>query len=188
MNSDNHIEKNAGRQTVVVLLLINAVILFCLFLFRPEYFSSSNAYNYESKIEAVEEIRDPPHVITGAIAKKSSLYASLDEAGLPSRLVNNITRALQEVFNLKCSSPGDSYTLEYFPPHELVSFEYRTAGLNKYLLMPKDNLFEASMCPKDLDLCLRRVKGKVKGTLWGSMVRMGADPVLILKLADIPVW
>lgn len=188
MTSDNRTERRIGTQAVIVLLFISAVILFCLFLFLPEHSSSSNDCKDESKIDAAEDIIAPPQVIKGAIAKKSSLYASLDEAGIPSTLVNNITRSLQEVFNLKCSSPGDAYTLEYFPPHELVRFEYSPAGLNKYLIMPKDNLFKASMCPKDLDRCLRRVKGKVKGTLWGTMVKMGEDPGLIAGLADIFEW
>ncbi len=188
MNSDHSIERKIGHRVVVILLLISAVILFCLFLFRPEYSGPSTARKDESKIEAIEEIIEPPHVINGAIAKKSSLYASLDEAGIPLRLVNNITRSLQKVFDLKCSSPGDSYILEYFPPHELVSFEYSPAGFNKYLIMPKDNLFKASMCPKALNRYLRRVKGKVKGSLWGTMVKMGEDPLLIARLADIFEW
>jgi len=170
------------------LLLISAIILFCLFLFRPEYSNPSNACKYESYIEAVEDIKKPPHVIQGAIATKSSLYASLDESGIPSRFVNKITRSLQEVFDLKCSSPGDAYTLEYFPPHELVRFEYAPAGRNKYLIIPEDNLFKASMCPKDLDRYLLHVKGKVKRTLWGTMVNMGEDPALIAKLAEIFEW
>ncbi len=188
MNSDNRIERKIGPKAVAILLLISAVILFCLFLFRPEHSSSSTACKEETYIEAVEDIIEPPHVINGAIAKKSSLYASLNEAGLPSGLVHNITCSLQEVFDLKRSSPGDAYTLEYYPPQELVSFEYRPPGLDEYLIIPKDNLFKASMRPKDLDRCLRRVKGKIKGTLWGTMVKMGENPALIAKLADIFEW
>jgi hypothetical protein len=188
MGADNLIERIVNRWTVVPFLSIYMVIMFFLFLCDAEVPWFSNDGNDQRNVASEEKKRPAANEIIGAIASKSSLYTSMSEAGVPLELINRITHSLEKVFDLKRSSPGDTYSLEYYPPYELVNFEYRTSGLYKYCVLAKEDSFVASKCNKDLDRSLHCIRGYVEGSLWETMVKMGEDQTLISKLADIFEW
>ena len=127
-------------------------------------------------------------IIDGSIKKNSSLYLSMANDGIPLSMINTITKSLYKVFDLKHSLPGDRYHLGFIPPDTLVNFEYKSTGREKFIIHPKDDSLAAFKVYKDLKRFLRGVRGKVKGSLWETMVKMGEDPVLIGKLADIFAW
>jgi len=188
MGADNLIERIVNRWTVVPFLSIYMVIIFFLFLCDAEVPWFSNDGKDQPNVASEEKKRPAANEIIGAIANKSSLYTSMSEAGVPLKLINRITHSLENIFDLKRSSPGDAYFLKYYPPHELVNFEYSPSGLYKYCVLAKDGSFAASKCHKDLDRSLRCIRGYVEGSLWETMVKMGEDQTLISKLADIFEW
>ena len=188
MASDNLIERIVNRWTVVPFLSIYVVVIFFLFLCDAEVPGFSNDSKGQPNIESEENKRPAAHEILGAIVSESSLYTSMREEGVPPELINRITHSLEEVFDLKRSSPGDGYLLKYYPPHELVSFEYRSSGLYKYCVLAKEDSCVALKRHKDLDRSLRCVRGYVEGSLWETMIKMGENQTLISKLADIFEW
>lgn len=136
-------------------------------------------------------MREEPVVIEsieGRIVKNSSLYLSMKQNGIPSRMINEITSALGSVFHLGHSQPGDVYCLDYTPPDTLVRFEYKSRDIEKYIILPKDDSMVAMKVYRDLNRFYRGVHGRVEGSLWDTLVKMGEEPVLINKLADIFGW
>jgi len=175
-------------QIRVSLLLVLVIVCGYQFILRPEDPKSAVINQDEVKADHENVNKPTTQVITGSIAKKSSLYLSLIETEAPQELVGNITRALHKVFDLKHSLPGDAYLLEYCPPDTLVNFEYEPPGRDKYLVQPQKGLLVASKVHKDLDRFLRYFRGRVEESLWNTLVEMGEDTSLILKLADIFAW
>jgi len=170
-------------------ILLTLVGIFGYLLFSPFQNPNSNGSKTTNDGPSLEEIFKPTvQIIRGSISQNSSLYSSMVGSGVPSDLVAKITEAMPKIFNLGHSLPGDEYQLEYFPPDSLVSFEYKTNGRDKYLVRPKADSLIALKVYKDAKRFLRGVNGNVKGTLWDTMVKMGEDPALIAKLADIFAW
>jgi len=183
------INESTNGQVKITLLLIPVVIVACLFFFRfAEDTKSEIITEDKNKVEQKKTVSPASQVTSGAIPEKSSLYASLCEVGIPQSLTIKITRALQPVFDLRHSSPGDSYSIEYIPPETLVRFEYSASGPDRYCVLPKGDFLVASRSQKDLDCFLRCVRGKVEGSLWKTLVGLGEDPKLISKLADTFAW
>lgn len=146
----------------------------------------------EVQKQVVEEqkpsLPDNAKVIEGSIKKNSSLYISMSADGIPQNLIYGITSSLHEVFDLKRSMPGDKYCLEFIPPDTVLKFEYSSNGLEKYMVYSREDSLVALKVYKELKRFYRGVRGKVEGSLWETLVRMGEDPVLIGKLSDIFAW
>ncbi len=170
------------------MLLVQALVFYGFFSFQPQVPSSSIDTEKEIKVEPGKGPKPNPHIAFGTIANKSSLYSSLKNAGVPLGLVIRIVQSLQKVFDLRCSSPGDIYALEYCPPDELLNFEYRSSGHFKYLVLPENDSLVAYKRQKDLERSLRYVGGKLHGSLCKTMAGMGEAQTLIFKLTGVFEW
>ncbi|MBD3232295.1 MAG: peptidoglycan DD-metalloendopeptidase family protein [candidate division Zixibacteria bacterium] len=161
-----------------------AVLFYFLISRSGEYIEPVNSEIIEENISlnpnAVE--------LSGTIQPRSSLYASMEISGAPRGLINRITGSLKEVFDLRSSKPGDEFVLKYCPPDTLLDFTYRTEGRNKYIVLPKENSLVAIKVRKELVKFIRCIGGRVDGSLWETLVRMGEDPELIAKLSDVFAW
>jgi len=168
--------------------IIHSISLVFLGIFFTYLLFSENGNGQPSQqTQQAEEIAQG-EVIEGVVKKGSSLYASMTATKIPPQLTNKITSALHTVFDLKHSLPGDKYRINFIPPDTVLNFEYKTPGLEKYIILPKGDSLVAMKVYKELKRFLRGVKGEVKGSLWETLVKMGENPTLIGKLADIFAW
>ena len=112
-----------GRIRLAVLLILITIFSYLL-IFQPK--GPKPKTTTQDKESAEEKKADKPNsqVVTGSIPNKGSLYLSLVEKEVPHELITIITRALNKVYDLRHSSPGDEYRLEYCPPDALIDFEY----------------------------------------------------------------
>ena len=153
-------DSNRPSLDKIALLLISMVLFGCLFLRHPVEAPKSGIITQDEKKGEQEKYVTPvSKIIAGSIPEKSTLYTCLHGAHAPQGLVIQIIHALQPVFDLRYSSPGDTYSLEYLPPDTLLSFEYRTSGPDKFLVVPKGDTFVASKSQKELDRFIRCVRG-----------------------------
>ncbi len=177
IRKDKLISKITGLSSLLILF----GVFFYLLAFRSTPNEETVAPNTESEIS-------PPDTICGVIKKNSSLYASMLSAGIPADCINKITETLQGAFDLRHSRPGDRFEFAYFPPDTIVNFEYKTFGRDKYLILPKEDSLVVIKIRKNLKRFLKGIRGKVKNSLWETLVEMGEKPTLIGKLADIFAW
>ncbi|MFA4916101.1 MAG: M23 family metallopeptidase [Syntrophales bacterium] len=177
----------AGR-IKFVLLLILIILSSGLLIFQSNDPNATIIKQDRGRAEKTAADKPKIHVITGSISTRSSLYLSLADEKVPRKLIADITSALNKVFDLKCSSPGDTYLLKYCLPDILIDFEYIPPGRDKYVINPEEDSLEVLKVQRDLERSICFVKGRVKTSLWETMVEMGEEPSLILNLTDIFAW
>ncbi|HHS50642.1 MAG TPA: M23 family metallopeptidase [candidate division Zixibacteria bacterium] len=123
--------------------------------------------------------------LRGEIRQHESLYIALTNAGMTPRLVHNINRALDGVFDPRKILPGDKYTVDIDENGGLVEFELMRSPWEHYRIKLDGDSLVGFQDSKPLTFVIRAAKGEVKSTLWESMVKEGVPAEAILRFTDI---
>ena len=126
-------------------------------------------------------------IFQGKLDKNESLYLSLLKKRVPHPLIYRLTSTLSGSFNLKRSLPGDYYTL-ITTPDSILFFEYQKGMEERCEVKGQNGNLEASVVPVEFNRIIKSMKGKVKSSLWESMINECESPELILKFTEIFEW
>lgn len=163
--------------------LLVVLLLLGMALNKLSFFQSQAEENVQSAGRF-----EPPCVFKGEIKKNESLHSCLIQEGVPPQTVHQITDALNKVFDMKKSLPGDEFTLLVDPFSSPVSFEYKTGISEKYIVENMGGKLRARVEPVEFTRVVNGLSGVIKSSLWESMISRCQDPELILKFSDIFAW
>ncbi len=121
----------------------------------------------------------------GKIKKDESLYIALTEAGISPRVVYDIDRGLDDIFDVRKIQPGDMVMVDLDSLGRMVNFELERSPWKHYNINRNGDTLLGTVDSIPLSYVIRAVKGETKSTLWGSMANLGVPAEAILKFTDI---
>jgi len=128
---------------------------------------------------------DPVCRWCGEIKRDESLYIALTGAGMSPRVVYDIDRGLDGIFDPRHILPGDKVEVDIDQSGKLVRFELERAPWERYFVDCVEDSFVGVKDTIPLTYVLRAVNGKVEGTLWESMIGEGIPAEIVLRFTDI---
>jgi len=126
-------------------------------------------------------------IFQGELGKRESLYLSLLKKKVPHPLIYRLTSTLSGSINLKKSLPGDFYTL-ITTPDSILFFEYQKGMEEKYEVKGQNGKLEAFVVPLEFNRIIKSMQGKIKNSLWESVINGCENPELILKFTEVFEW
>ncbi len=146
------------------------------------------------KRELEEETTEPnPYEcfekITGKLQQGQSLFSSLLEKNISRIEAYNITKKLDQKFNLRYSHPGDSFSVRIDSLGKIHQLCYYPSRIKTYIVT-RDTTDNFIVCVDTLELQKRVevISGELTETLYQSMIQCGARPDLVIRYSDIFQW
>jgi murein DD-endopeptidase MepM/ murein hydrolase activator NlpD len=129
------------------------------------------------------------HVVTGKIARGSTVGMALSGQGIPGPVIHALSHALRPVFDFRRARAGDFFTLIRGADEEVLSFEYQHGREKVYRLRRAPS---GDLVPSDdrvpLELRVVPVAGIIEDSVFAAMTELGEGPDLVHAFADVFVW
>jgi murein DD-endopeptidase MepM/ murein hydrolase activator NlpD len=137
------------------------------------------------KVEAAPPVESTKYV---PLRKGEMLLAALARAGLPEERCRAISDYLPRVgvFNQNCAA-GESL-VGYFRDDNLYRFEYRQGYDRTHIITFDSNRVRLAGGYHWVRVEPKVYSGVIHSSLWGSMVRIGQKPDMIMRFADLFSW
>ena len=174
------------RKTKTALALIFSIFLFLLLFLGKR----ANLFQGEpKKISEYDEHREMIFgcIFQGELDKNESLYLSLLKKKVPHPLIHRLTSTLSGSFNLKKSLPKDSYTL-ITTRDSILFFEYQRGMEKRYEVKGQNGKLEVAAVSVEFSRVVKSMKGKIKSSLWESMINECESPELIMRFTEVFEW
>ncbi len=167
-----------------IIFFLGLVVVFSLFL---RWLDFSERKTDENLNPASLNTSPLACIFQGELKKNEPLYLSLLRKGLSPRLIYQLTSSLKGKFNLRKSLPGDSYTL-MTTPDSILFFEYQKGMREKCKVIREDGKLKTTVEPLQFNCIVKSLKGKIKSSLWESMIGRCKSPELIMKFTEVFEW
>jgi murein DD-endopeptidase MepM/ murein hydrolase activator NlpD len=179
-----------SRKTRIRRVLPPALVLVCVIAaFGLLRWAPWRAPEQEAAVERpVSEPRPVLCLYRGTVDRGESLFDELVAGGISANETDRLVRSLSEVVNMKRLKPGECYEVYTNESGRLSSFKYVRSARERILGRDVDGEFTCWIEKAPLEERLRRIEGTIESSLWESLVARGADPELVLKLADLFAW
>jgi len=148
----------------------------------------------EKKANLKEHIKNPePYEqfdkITGKLQSGQSLFSALLGKNINRVEAYNITRKLNEKFDLRYCHPEDSFAVRIDSLGKIHQLCYYPNKIKTYIVT-RDTTETFSVCIDTLKLQRRieHISGKLSETLYQSMIESGATADLVMRYSDIFQW
>jgi len=123
--------------------------------------------------------------VTGTLHRDEPFSRLLTRLGVPAELVDRARAALEQTdFDFRHLQPGDSITLRYRDT-ALAGISYVIDPATSYIIEFGPDSAVAALTVRPVDTVLTVIAGTVRGSLWQSMVDVGAEPRLVDWFCDI---
>ena len=129
------------------------------------------------------------NVVTGRLARGSTVATALGGQGVPSAAIHAVSRALRPVFDLRRARAGDFFTLIRGEDDEVLSFEYQR-GREKVFRVHRDPSGDLIASGEDVPLERRVVQlaGIIEDSVFAAVTELGEGPELVHAFADVFIW
>jgi len=108
--------------------------------------------------------------------------------GLQGVELREATDALAEKINLRGLKAGNQYSAFFKSDSTLASFEMTLAGSGRVQMVRAGDQWRSDWQPFERKIEVRSVRGKLEGSLEGSIREAGGPPALAYRLADVFQW
>ncbi len=142
----------------------------------------AEAQDAESTFEAQSSL----NVVTGKLGRGGNLGATLGRHGVPALQLQEITRALRGLLDVRSVQPDDFYALIRDDQGAVLSFELQRGRQKVYRLQRAgDGALEASEEQLPLERRVTQVGGVVDRSLFASLLALGEGAELVQAFSDI---
>jgi murein DD-endopeptidase MepM/ murein hydrolase activator NlpD len=129
------------------------------------------------------------HVITGRIARGSSLAAALRGEGVDPAVVHDLAAALRPLFDFRRAQADDHFTLIRDDQGEVLSFEFQRGRRTVYRLERRsDGTLQAHADSLPLERRVVHLGGVVNESLFDALRALGEQGELVNSFTDIFAW
>ncbi len=129
------------------------------------------------------------HTVTsGTIEPGQPIGAALMEADLTGDQAHRVVAALNAVFDVRRSRPGEGFRIKRTVDGELRLFEYERSPIRSFLVRERNGelVGEEREVEPELEIVLK--KGEIRSSLFGAVTSAGADISLAVLLANVLAW
>ena len=201
---------------IFILLLVTGTICFKILplfstkqtsisLYVPEEISKSVAEEVQKAPEIVEEEiplreeidkegeqkKEEEEVITvnGNLQAGDTLYESLIKEGVSAAEILSLQEKVKLVVDFNYLPVGSEYSLKYNPGGKIKEFIYKPNPIDiYYIAIPDSDLEDLKVTKEEVSTEVVRFEGKIKYSLYESMLECANSPQLALQLAEIFAW
>ena len=129
---------------------------------------------------------DPVVVWRDTLHNSETLGVIFSRRGFSARLIHTLMQSLKEIIDLRRCPPGVTITA-YGDTSEIDRIIY--SGKEKAVsIVIRGESVRVQELPQSPPRRISFIRGKVSENLYGSMIRSGCEPSLILRYADIFAW
>jgi len=187
-----------GRDLIVMLpLTILAVVLAWLMPGKAISALPANLSSVDIQTEVEEEIPamtlyDIPltdyQIIKGEVLRGQSLAEVLLPHGLSPLQIYEISLLPDSILDERRIRPGNKFTVFSTPDSIPAKIVYEKDPLNYVTLHLDSDSLWAERGRKPIEQRLKTVSGTIESSLWESMIRAKANPMLAVELSEIFAW
>lgn len=149
----------------------------------------------EEEISLREEIdkerEEEKEVITinGNLQAGDTLYESLIKEGVSAAEILSLQEKVKPVVDFNYLPAGSEYSLKYNPEGKIIEFIYKPNPIDIYCIdIPNSDLEDLKVTKEEVSTEVVRFEGKIKYSLYESMLECANSPQLALQLAEIFAW
>jgi murein DD-endopeptidase MepM/ murein hydrolase activator NlpD len=133
----------------------------------------------------LDQVRVPVELTIRRGETVADVFAKL---GLPRAEALAATNALAEHVDMRAIRAGNQYSAFFNPDSSLASFELVLAGNGRVEMTRHDDRWAATWQPFRRTAELRVLRGRLEGSLEGSIRQAGGPAELAYKMADVLQW
>jgi len=143
------------------------------------------------EISLREEIEEEKKVITinGNLQAGDTLYESLIREGISAAEILSLQEKVKSVVDFSYLPAGSEYSLKYNPEGKITEFIYKPNPIDIYCIdIPNSDLEDLKVTKEEVSTEVVQLEGKIKYSLYESMLECADSPQLALQLAEIFAW
>jgi hypothetical protein len=126
-------------------------------------------------------------VLNRRVERNQVLARALRDAGLDGGQTDRVVAALETVFDVRKSRPGDQLRL-VFRDGELDFLDYRQSAVDEWQVRRDGEKYVASKRAVEVEKQVSRVEIEVDTSLYDAALTAHEDPTIALALADVFAW
>jgi len=149
----------------------------------------------EEKISLQEEIQEEEEeeekviTIDGNLQAGDTLYESLIKEGISAAEILSLQEKVKSVVDFNYLPVGSEYSLKYNPEGKVTEFIYKPNPIDIYCIdIPTSDSEDLKVTKEEICTEDVRLEGKIKYSLYESMLECADSPQLALQLAEIFAW
>lgn len=120
--------------------------------------------------------------------KDELLYFVLKKRNLPEAEIGAAIQSLDKVFKLSTLNPRDRYSLTISTADVMQRLEITRGTTRAYTARTADGRYVCGSMELPVATCRRSAGGRIRGSLWNSLIEQGMTPQIIMEFADAFAW
>ena len=142
-----------------------------------------------SPMVKVEEEKEEVITIDGNLQAGDTLYESLIKEGISAAEILSLQEKVKSVVDFNYLPVGSEYSLKYNPEGKVTEFIYKPNPIDIYCIdIPVSNSEDLKVTKEEVSTEVVLLEGKIKYSLYESMMECANSPQLALQLAEIFAW
>jgi len=157
----------------------------------PEIVEEEISLKEEIEKEREEEKKEEEEVITisGNLQDGDTLYESLVKEGVSAAEILSLQEKVKPVVDFNYLPVGSEYSLKYNLEGKITKFIYKPNPIDIYCIdIPDSDLEDLKVTKEEVSTKVVQFEGKIKYSLYDSMLECAYSPQLALQLAEIFAW
>ena len=159
----------------------------------PEIVTEEISLREEEEIdkEREEEEKEYEEIITINVNLQAgdTLYESLIKEGVSASEILSLQEKVKSVVDFNYLPVGSEYSLKYNPEGKITEFIYKPNPIDIYCIdIPDSDLENLKVTKEEISIEIVRFEGKIKYSLYESILECDDSPQLALQLAEIFAW
>ena len=142
-----------------------------------------------SEIQEEEKEEEKITTINGNIQAGDTLYESLIKEGISAAEILSLQEKVKPVVDFNYLPIGSEYSLKYNPEGKVTEFTYKPNPIDIYTMdIPTSDSEDLKVTKEEVYTEVVRFEGKIKYSLYESMLECADSPQLALQLAEMFAW
>ena len=157
----------------------------------PEIVAEEISLREEIDKEREEEEKKEEEIITINVNLQAgdTLYESLIKEGVSAAEILNLQEKVKPVVDFNYLPVGSEYSLKYNPEGKITEFVYKPNPIDIYCIdISNSDLEDLKVTKEEVSTEVVQLEGKIKYSLYDSMLECADSPQLALQLAEIFAW
>ncbi len=128
-------------------------------------------------------------IIEGSLQAGETIYESLVNQGVAPSEILNLQEKVKSIVDFNHLPIGIEYVLKYQPEKGVTQFIYKPNPVDVYYIdIPSSDAEDLKVTKEKVDIEIVRFEGKIKNSLYESMIECANSPQLALQMAEIFAW
>ncbi len=118
-------------------------------------------------------------LIAGELKERESLYLALMNRNVPDPAIHRVVTAIDEVYNLRRSRPGDKWEAQVNEEGVVEELRYETSPEDIFVTrLDEEGAYVSEELEIEVEVRQRKIAGDVEGSFWLSVERAGISGVV----------